>query len=260
MIINHIKKIILEKSWLRKVIIPIYLLCKYPFLIYKYGTVDPPQYFVFKQKKLIYLVNSKVAQTAITNTCGNSIKKEYSKIKETHLGEKTYKLSKKETDYYSFTFIRNPFERIVSCYYSKYISDKIKYKKEILDFDFYLLGYIKKDKGFATFIKKISHIPDFLADRHFKSQWALIYSHNKLSLDFIGRYENLEQDFEHIQTTFSLDPLPHLNPSGKNDWRDSFTQELVTLVAKRYKKDLETWYPNAEKELRTYLQKKKESN
>lgn len=252
--IRKLKQFVLQRPWLRDWINPIYLLCKYPFLIVKYKAIDPVEYFVYKGKDLIYLVNSKVAQTAITNTAGNTLKKEYSKI-DTKFGERKYTLSPTEKTYYSFTFVRNPFERLYSCYYSKYIADK-KYDKERLDFDYYMGGIIKKDKGFPHFVKTISKIPDALADRHFKSQYSLIYKESILPIDFIGRYENINEEFKIIQKRFNLDPLPHLNPSGKKNWRSAYTPELVNIVKKRYEKDLSTWYPTAADDLTLYIQEK----
>jgi hypothetical protein len=257
-ILQHCKRYIEKTPYLRSWIIPLYLFFfKYPYLLIKYHTIDPPEYFIFKQKKLVYIVNSKVAQTAITNTCGNSIKREYNGIQETHLGEKKYSLSKNEEHYYSFSFVRNPFDRLYSCYYSKYIADKRKYNKKVLDFDYYLLTYLKKDKGFESFVKKICHIPDAFADRHFKSQYALIYTQISVPPNFIGTFESIESDFTTLQKKFDLDPLPHLNPSDKHDWRNAYTIELVSLVERRFKKDLETWYPKAAKELREYIHSKK---
>ncbi len=253
---TKIREYLEQHPVLGDIIIPLYVFLTYPIKIVRYRAIDPPQYFIFKKHGLVYLVNSKVAQTAITNTCGNKEKKEYSGITETHLGEKVYTLTKEQQQMYAFTFVRNPFDRLVSCYRSKYIADKKKYHKQRLDFDNYMLGYLKKDKGFDTFVKKISKIPDVLADRHFKSQHALIYEQNTIDLDFIGRYEQLNEQFEIIRKKFDLDPLPHLNTSTlkqKDDWKKYYTKDLVDLVAKRYHKDLAQWYPNEEKKIRDFI-------
>lgn len=252
---HTIKEWIIKRKGLALKVMPLYAFFKYPIHLLQYGTIDPPEYFIFKQKKLIYLVNSKVAQTAITNTCGNSNKTEYSGIAEKHLGEKKFKLSGEEQGYFAFTFVRNPFERLASCYQSKYIADREKYNKPYLDFDFYMLGIIRRDRGFENFVKKVARIPDRFSDRHFKSQHALVHRESKKELNFVGRYEKINEDFEKLRGQFDLDELPHLNKSEtkKADWRDRYTPELVRLIAKRYRKDLDTWYPTAEQELLAYL-------
>jgi chondroitin 4-sulfotransferase 11 len=253
---EKIRDEILNHKRIARIIFPIYVFLSYPIKLFIYGAGDPPAYFIFKKSKLIYLVNSKVAQTAITNTCGNKNKTEYSGIEEKNLGENKDKLSKNEEDYYSFTFVRNPFERLYSCYKSKYIADKERYKKPFLDFDFYLLGYLKKDTGFENFVKRAMRVPHFLADRHFKSQYTLIKEESRLKIDYIGRYESISDDFKKIQDRFNLETLPLLNKSGSNTWRDFYTKDLVSIVSEFYKEDLKEWYPSAESELLEYISKK----
>lgn len=254
-LLDPIKQYILARPKLRNLIVPTYILLRAPYYLIRFGTLDVPEYFIFKGKDLIYLVNPKVAQTTIKNTCGNKHKKEYAGIQETHLAESKKVLSKEEKQYFAFTMVRNPFDRLYSCYCSKYIADKEKSLKEVLDFDYYLGGLIKKDKGFAHFVRMVSRIPDCLADRHFKSQHALIHRQSRTTIDYIGKYEQLADDFEIVRKRFDLEELPHLNPSGKKDWRAAYTPELIDLVAKRYKKDLEIWYPDAEQDVREYIKK-----
>jgi hypothetical protein len=250
---NYIKK----RPWLLKLLFPLrqlQIFLSYPYRLARYGAIDPREYFIFKKQQLVYLVNSKVAQTAIVNTCGNKNKEEYRGIRDKGLGEKKHHLSKEEQGYPLFTFVRNPFERLYSSYKSKYIADK-KYGKLALDFDYYMLGLIKKDKGFTHFVKIVSRIPDWASDRHFKSQYSLIYRENRQSLSLVGKYENLHSEFEELRTMFNLEPLPHMNKSSEkeNEWMDAYTPELVDLVSKRYEEDLATWYPNAKDELLAHL-------
>ncbi len=201
------------------------------------------------------MINSKVAQTTITNTNGNKVKKEYFSV---DTGTKARRLSKEEEGYYKFTFVRNPFERLYSCYRSKIKADKQKFNKKYGDFDFYLFGYLKKDRSFENFVDRVLKVPYWLADRHFKPQAYLIYKDNQLPLDFIGRLENIKEEFEPIRNRFDLDQLPHLNDSsmGEDDWRDAYTKSVVTKVARYYRQDLELWYPNAKDDLLEYLENK----
>ncbi len=76
---------------------------------------------------------------------------------------------------YKFTFVRNPFDRLYSCYMGKYHTAYGKGTDFYGEFDYYLLGYLKRDKGFENFVDKIFKIPDAWSDRHFKSQYFLIF-------------------------------------------------------------------------------------
>jgi hypothetical protein len=258
---EKIKKVLRKIPYSDRTIFPIYALGRYCVNFIRFGTIDPVNHFVFKKHKLVYVVMPKVAQTAICNTCGNKEKKEYTKIKDLGIGEKKWKLSPEEKDYYTFTFVRNPFERLYSCHQSKYIADRDKYKRDILDFDYYMMGTWRKDPGFKKFVDKVCKMPDRLSDRHFKSQNLIANINAQTDIDYIGKYENLHEDFKKIQEKYGLDPLPHLNKSNnkKVDWRDSYTKEMVEKVYKRYKKDFELWYPNAKQELLDYIGNKSKS-
>lgn len=250
--IQKMKQFILARPTLRNIILPIYFLLRYPYYVVRYGGVDPVEYFVYDKKRMIYLVNPKVAQTTLTRTCACPLESE--EEKKAHTCGRRKSITKDEKSYFSYTFIRNPFDRLYSCYCSKYITDKKNFASGILDFDFFMGGMLRKDKGFEHFVKMVCKIPDTFSDRHFKSQYALIHQQSNINLDYIGRYETFSEDYQTLQQKYGLAELPHLNASGKKDWRLAYTPELVDLVAKRYAKDLELWYPNAETALRDFLQ------
>ena len=155
---------------------------------------------------------------------------------------------------YTFCFVRNPFDRFYSVYMYflkggnlSHITSDINIQKEI-----------KKYENFSNFIKKFDQFKykDYL---HFLPQYLFIYKKNKCLVDYIGRFENLENDFEPIRKKYGLEKLPHLNKSQecKNEWKDHYTKELADLVYNLYKKDFELWYPDAYKELIDHIEKKK---
>ncbi|MED4974760.1 hypothetical protein E5Z46_01980 [Geobacillus kaustophilus NBRC 102445] len=223
-----------------------------------YGRVEKREFIILDDKELVYLNNSKVACSSIKKTfTSKEVQDDYS-IHILNWNRKA-RLSEKEKKYFKFTFVRNPFDRLVSCYSSKYHKDKEK-GKDILDFDIYLLGILRKDKGFENFVKRVVKIPDFLADRHFQSQYNLIYDkRGKCLVDYVGKFENINEEFKEIQKKFQLAPLPHFNKSDKNDWRDYYTIETANLVYKKYRKDIETFgYEEEYKNLIKYLKEKEE--
>ncbi len=82
-----------------------------------------------------------------------------------------------------------------------------------------------------------------------------MYKNGKCSVDYIGRFENIENDFEPIRKKYKLEKLPHFNKTQhkKDEWKEYYTKEIADLVYKRYRKDFDVWYPNAYKELMYYL-------
>ena len=137
-----------------------------------YRSLSPRKYVIDDNRKIIYIVNSKVACTTIKQSF---IRKQIKYTYSIHQIISTKNnIPKNKNEYFKFSFVRNPFERLVSCYISKYVTDK-KRGLVYLIFDLYLFGYMKKNNGFNIFINKISKIPDFLSDKHFKPQYNLLY-------------------------------------------------------------------------------------
>lgn len=231
----------------------------------RYGYSEPRIYVIKDEKQLIYLANPKVATSSIKTVFYNksNISDDY-RIHQEMKG--VSKLETYQKAYYKFTFVRNPYERLVSCYESKYHKDKkfLGKTKVILDFDNYLFGYIRKDKGFDNFIRKIVKIPFRLSDRHFRSQYYLTHNHKGICLvDYIGKMENIAEDFEQIAKNFDLPELGHMNQTksvktaDSKKWMDYYTKETAELVYKKYKQDFDTFdYGNSYLELKEYLAEK----
>ena len=60
-------------------------------------------------------------------------------------------------------------------------------------------------------------------------------------VDFIGKFENLEKDFNFICEKIGIDAeLPHINYSKrKNKYRDYYTEETRDLIGEYYKEEIE---------------------
>ena len=213
----------------------------------RYGDIDPANYLVFEDRQLAYLVNSKVACTSIRLTIGKAYGLHVTKPLLIH-DDSLWTIQKgrlrgKASDFHSFTFVRDPFERLVSCY-----RDRVLYNgpKEFALQPFFsdYLYTIPPNISFEEFVRIIARIPDRLADRHFKSQTHSLYARGRRQVDFIGRFENLGSDWKIIADRFGFDvTLPVANRSGLTspgaDYRNYYTPELVEMVYQRYKRDVE---------------------
>ena len=133
--------------------------------------------------------------------------------------------------YYKFSFVRNPWTRLVS----EYI------------FNDYLSQFSFKDFVFNHFPQ-----PDWSdAYRHILPQYQFLYdSKGNLLLDFVGRFEKLQADFNLVCHKLGIEEtqLPHMNSGKKNkalkEWKpywEYYDEERKEFVGKLYKKDIETF-------------------
>lgn len=219
------------------------------------------RYFLFSNAKVVYIDNSKVASTSIKEALliqeGDDMLDLFKNDVHIHCQHYYMKDIDEHTSfpYFSFAFVRNPFERVVSTYKDMYQ----KPDRHWTTFKTYFFGYFKKDKGFDYFVRKGPlRISDKWADTHLISQHILVYCKNEQPyVDFIGRFENLSEDWKLLQGKVDLPELPIRNQTKASDWRDYYTKELAHLVYKRYQKDIETFgYEDEYTQLLHYLDEK----
>jgi len=194
--------------------------------------------FVMPQYKSIYIVVPKVANTSIRNIL--------KKIDEDTFVVPKSKIQKYKKDHFVFSFVRNPYDRIVSCY-----KDKVRSKKETKNNLVFNEGVwknfplkIKKTNKFNEFMRVIKSVPDKKSEEHFKSQHCFLTDKKgNLVPDFVGKFENLDEDFKKACKKAGVEnppELPQRNKSKrKKDYREYYDRETKKLVQERYKKDLE---------------------
>lgn len=204
---------------------------------------DRPVYLMDDEKRVCYLYNSKVACTSISVSMTGKDVKDDGEIHETILSGR-FRRERDEasvpSDYWKFTFVRNPFARMYSAYENK-MHDRNEKKRNY--FKHYLDGYLAKDRGFENFVRKVVRIPIPLLDRHVNSQYHLIHREDgSCKVDFVGRFENLAEEYRVIQEKYGYDPLPHFNRSVASErWRDAYTEETANLVYEKFRLDFETF-------------------
>ena len=216
------------------------------------GSACPSVFFLQKEKKIAYLQIPKVANTSIISCIFKADGKNYEDIhiklipqrKNITILLKEFYKSIEFSEYFKFTFVRNPFTRLVSCYENKYHTDKalLGDTRYFLYYDTYLFGMLKEDRGFANFVHKVTKIPVVLADLHFYPQYNYIYdrSGNKC-VDLIGRMEIIDDDWDAIKEKYKLDTLPHINQTKSMNWMDYYDRTTAELVYKYYEKDIITF-------------------
>ena len=138
--------------------------------------------------------------------------------------------------YFKFSFVRNPWDRMVSQYY-----------------------YRRSEKPFDVFVEEAFADLDDRTDfsRHIIPQSDYLYDEDgRMLIDFVGRYENIEADFDKVMERVGLanKKLPRMNVSGMRGWRrlfgkekprppfqDHYTPALRDRVGEFYRADIENF-------------------
>lgn len=135
-------------------------------------------------------------------------------------------------DYFKFAFVRNPWSRVFSYYCGCIVRHPKTY------------GNIPTPDKFVYHMKKDFEVCDKRTMHACKPQIEWIYDSNgKIALDYIARFENYEQEFFYLMEKLKIDnyEYSHVNTSASVnlDYHDFYNQELIDLVAKKHKKDIE---------------------
>lgn len=134
-------------------------------------------------------------------------------------------------NYFRFAFVRNPWERLVSEYAWKFSGEIERFRQFCIDIT------EKKYNNWA------SQYRDLLAlKQHIREQYKYVFdSKGKLAVDFIGRYENLVEDFQQVSKLTGLKycKLPFLNKSGHKHYTGYYDKLTKELVERTYKDDIE---------------------
>jgi len=78
-------------------------------------------------------------------------------------------------------------------------------------------------------------------DRHLQKDFVYARHGNQL-VDFVGKIENLSDDFDHVCKRIGIDAkLPHENASKHDAWRSYYTDETAALIAEAYAPDIEAF-------------------
>ncbi len=135
---------------------------------------------------------------------------------------------------FTFAFVRNPWDQMVSCYnwWVQKAGDR---------------GHPETsariaEMGFSRFMASPygSHQINEFQGNSF--DWISDSAGNAI-VDYIGRFETLEENWRAICSRLEIDPiaLPHLNQTDRVHYREYYTAQTRTQIARRFRRTIETF-------------------
>ncbi len=127
--------------------------------------------------------------------------------------------------YYKFTFVRNSWARLYSWYYNILKDDRLRD----------VFGIESKDYSFEDFISNNFDHTKFSQLNYIKDKSGMV------NMDFIGRFENLQEDFTKVCNHLNIEDsqLPKLLHTKYDSYTIHYTLKTRELVYNLYKEEID---------------------
>lgn len=152
---------------------------------------------------------------------------------ERYISENSY------LNFFKISFVRNPWDRLVSCYHFFRQGNNHEWPKEDI-------REIKKMQEFNEFNDFVLDFKDnqrwWMEKFHFLNQHTWTHSsEGKLCLDYLGKVETIQKD---VNLICDMITIPHikikkLNKSKRGHYMDYYNKESKEIVSSVYEKDIE---------------------
>ncbi len=159
-------------------------------------------------------------------------------------------------EYFSFVFVRNPWDWFVSQYFWNWDPDPISKSRLLVRPVSALREYRQKKRTRRRLRSMDAFKPEDIHKTYdllrqyrgvyeAESLFQYYYVHGPSGeqlVDFVGRFEQIEKDFEVVARKIGLDvDLPHRNPTTHRSSDDYYTKETAELIGKLYHIDADSF-------------------
>ena len=145
--------------------------------------------------------------------------------------------AKKFENYFKFTFVRNPWDRLYSAY--SFLKGGGMNEMDARWAHENLRDY----PDFPSFVRSWVTTDNIWNWVHFKPQHYFVCDDQiQQKMDFVGRFETLEHDFEYVAQRIGISSgrLPHMNRiANSGHYRQFYDEETWGIVASVYAVDIE---------------------
>jgi hypothetical protein len=194
-------------------------------LFYRITRTKPSPFRQGKNRPFIFIHINKTAGTSIGNAIGLPIK-DHLTAKEViaRIGESKW------NEAYKFTLVRNPWDKVVSLYEYRRKKDRTEIAARGISFSDWVKMTYGEDRNYDYYnVKSFQPQVDWLKDNE-----------GKISIDFVGKFESINEDFNHIKSVIGLDTeLPYLNASKRFGYQAYYDNETRDIVARWFHEDID---------------------
>jgi hypothetical protein len=134
--------------------------------------------------------------------------------------------NQKWNEYFKFVFVRNPYDRAVSGWNYNMETNKLN-----IDFNIYMRmqDIVSDDEYWHCFLPQSESVCD---------------ENDNYFVNFVGKFENLEEDFQKILKLIGFNDIKHnfeikKNNRKHNSYKKYYDQETLNIVNEIYSKDFE---------------------
>ena len=190
----------------------------------------------------------------VPKAAGTSVRRALYGTKSFHIPAIRYLAADKDRfeRYFKFCFVRNPWDRVCSAYHYLWIK---RHADQSFPDHRWASHYLSEIKNFGEFVARLDDDQDFCVTVrryiHFRDQadWVTAPGNRTRPLvDFIGRYERLDEDYRALETRLGLSvPLPSERVRrDRRDFRELYDSRMVDVIARIYATDIELFGYNFE--------------
>jgi len=155
------------------------------------------------------------------------------------------RLRNRYPEHLSFTFVRNPWDRLVSTWSDKIRTEKLNNANfvEGVHKGFVKRGYpMRAGMPFREFAEFACSLSDAKIEKHLKSQCWFIVRNGAIVADFVGRAESISEDWKQLcERVGEFIALGHHKRSERAAYQAYYDDALRDRVAERYEGDVETF-------------------
>jgi hypothetical protein len=133
---------------------------------------------------------------------------------------------------FSFTFIRNPWDKVASHYHYRVKTNQTGLRDQPIPFaEWVRLAYGENARPYYDNPKMFMPQMDWIAGQD-----------GRIMVDFVGRFESLHADFKVVCDKVGIEAtLPHLKQTKRSDYRKYYDDATAAIVAHWFAKDIDVF-------------------